>query len=241
MKSGVKAILAVAAAMIFGAQAFAQVGIEAGYMNSMYSSKMNDADKASKSDPLNGFYAGVNDNINIVAGLSIQPGLYYSFGTASKSEEILGFKNTYSETEHNLNVPVNVKYTFNIIPSVLNISIFVGPTFSLGLASQDKLSISGEFAGTAFDGTLKYDNYTGKIKSDNISEELQNTLNGYMPESSMSRFDIMLGGGIGVGLFKFLNVKAGYDYGLLNRYKGDMAKNASLNRSQFYVALGINF
>lgn len=144
-------------------------------------------------------------------------------------------------TEHNLNVPVDVKYTFNIIPSVLNISIFVGPTFSLGLASQDKLSISGEFAGIAFDGTLKYDNYTGKIKSDNISEELQNTLNGYMPESSMSRFDIMLGGGIGVGLFKFLNVKAGYDYGLLNRYKGDMAKNASLNRSQFYVALGINF
>ena len=57
----------------------------------------------------------------------------------------------------------------------------------------------------------------------------------------MSRFDVMIGGGVGIDLFKFLTVKAGYDYGLLNRLKGDIAQTSSMNRSQFYVAVGINF
>ena len=81
----------------------------------------------------------------------------------------------------------------------------------------------------------------GKIFLEGLPEGSEGSLNGQLPGYTMSRFDVMIGGGVGIDLFKFLTVKAGYDYGLLNRLKGDAAQTSSLNRSQFYVALGINF
>ena len=83
--------------------------------------------------------------------------------------------------------------------------------------------------------------YSGKIKTEGLPEGSEGSLSGQLPSSVMSRFDVMIGGGVGIDLFKFLTVKAGYDYGLLNRLKGDIAQTSSMNRSQFYVALGINF
>ena len=49
----------------------------------------------------------------------------------------------------------------------------------------------------------------------------------------------MLGGGVGLQVVRFLDIKVGYDYGLVNRLKGTLAENATANRGQFYVGVGI--
>lgn len=236
-----KRIIVIFAAMVFAAiQMNAQVSIEAGYLNTMYSSKAFDSNEKENMKPFDGFTVGVNDDIRLVAGLSIQPGLYYSYGTIRENKEVLGLNPKFVTTEHNLSIPVNIKYSFKVLP-ILNIYVYAGPTFFLGVASENAVNISGKIAGMDVSGEFRYNNYSGKIHSDNLSDELQEKINGYMPESNLSRFDVLVGGGIGVDLFKFLTVKGGYDYGLVNRYKGDAAKNAFLNRSQFYISIGFKF
>lgn len=223
-----------------GLNANAQIGIDFGYMGSSYRSVNKGTDNVTTSDPLNGFYLGVTDDIRLVAGLSIQPGLSYSFLTSSEKQEVAGFKLSGSTNEHNLNIPVHIKYTFDILP-VLGIYVFGGPSFNIGLASNECFNISGSLLGTEIDGKLSYDNYTGKIKSKNLSEDIQNKINDYMPQSRMTRFDVLLGGGLGVNLFKFLTVRGGYDYGMINRYKGENKEQFKVNRSQFYVSVGFRF
>ena len=218
----------------------AQIGVDFGYMGSSYRSTSQGSDNVATTDPLNGFYVGVTDDIKLVAGLSIQPGLSYSFLTSSEKQEVAGFKFSGSTNEHNLNIPVHLKYTFNILP-ILGIYVFGGPSFNIGLASNESFDISGSLLGTEINGKISYDNYTGKISSENISDDIRNQVNNYMPQSRMSRFDVLLGGGLGINLFKFLSVRGGYDYGMLNRYKGESKDQFNINRSQFYVSVGFRF
>ena len=238
MKTFQKIMIAAIAVAFVSAELSAKSGIEVGYLNTMYNLKA--AGDTESADPLNGFYAGFTNDIKLIAGLSIQPGLYYSYGEHKDlDEEVGGISFTGTQSEHNLNIPINVKYSFGILP-ILKIHVFVGPTLSVGLASSYNMRLNGDFMGQTLDGNVRYSNYTGKFKSNNLSEEVETAINSAMPASSMSRFDVMIGGGIGIDLFKFLTVKGGYDYGLVNRYKGDVA-GAALHRSQFYVALGIHF
>ena len=57
----------------------------------------------------------------------------------------------------------------------------------------------------------------------------------------MNRFDVLMGGGVGVNIIKFVTVKGGFDYGLLNRLKGDLANAGKLNRMQYYISVGLTF
>lgn len=66
-------------------------------------------------------------------------------------------------------------------------------------------------------------------------------INEYMPDSRMNRFDVLMGGGVGLNFINFITVKGGVDYGLLNRFKGDLAETGTMNRLQFYVSVGIMF
>ena len=151
------------------------------------------------------------------------------------------FNITGSYTEHMLNIPIQVKYTFDIIPA-FGVYVFAGPTLSLGLAATTKLSVSGSIAGNTLEGNLKYNAYTNKLKSDNIPDEYVNLVNQYLPQDRvMNRFDVLMGGGVGVNIIKFVTVKGGFDYGLLNRLKGDLANAGKLNRMQYYISVGLTF
>ena len=57
----------------------------------------------------------------------------------------------------------------------------------------------------------------------------------------MNHFVVLMGGGIGLNLVKFVTVKGGFDYGLLNRFNEDMADAGTLNRMQFYISVGVMF
>lgn len=219
----------------------AKSGVDLGYLNSSYRSKA-EGSGVSRSEPMNGFFVGVANDIRLFAGLSIQPGLYYSYLNSSGSEEEIGFKVSDSYTEHMLSVPIHFKYTFDIVP-MFGINIFVGPTLSFGLAANNKMTVTGDVAGNNVNGSVTYNAYSGKFRSENlsgISDQIIETINRNMPQNRMNRFDVLMGGGVGLDLLRFITVKGGFDYGLMNRLKDDDG-GSSLNRLQYYISIGVRF
>lgn len=219
----------------------AKSGVDLGYLNSSYRSKA-EGSGVSRSEPMNGFFVGVANDIRLFAGLSIQPGLYYSYLNSSGSEEEIGFKVSDSYTEHMLSVPIHFKYTFDIVP-MFGINIFVGPTLSFGLAANNKMTVTGDVAGNNVNGSVTYNAYSGKFRSENlsgISDQIIETINRNMPQNRMNRFDVLMGGGVGLDLLRFITVKGGFDYGLMNRLKDDDS-GSSLNRLQYYISIGVRF
>jgi hypothetical protein len=51
----------------------------------------------------------------------------------------------------------------------------------------------------------------------------------------------MLGASIGADFFEVLEVRFGYDWGLINRYKKEMAQDLRMRRGQFNLSVAIRF
>lgn len=229
------AVIAVAVAAA-SSDAFAQFGVNIGYMTSNTRPALAGID--AHNSRTNGFTVGIDSELKLIGNfLSIQPGLYYQHLLASEDiAEIAGLaaKNTYSDFF--LAVPIHFKLGFNIIPDrMLRLYVFAGPTFEIGLKSADKISLSGR----DISGEVSYNYYTGAFKTS--STELDNLVASYFPEGEKlyGRFDVMLGGGIGLQVIKFLDIKVGYDYGMIDRYRTDVEGRQPANRGQFYVGVGI--
>ena len=188
--------LMAASLMLLGTQAFAQISVNAGYLNSAQSFNNSDV----KSINSNGAYAGVSVNLPLAGGFGIAPGLYYSMITNKdgSSGSILGIPVSVSSTfmEHAINVPLYLNYNLNLA-SDSNFFIFAGPTAQYGLSSTTKL------AGGVGDSSAdkKYDNYDNE---------------------NYNRFNVYLGGGVGFQV-SAIQITVGYDYGLMNLYKGENA------------------
>lgn len=229
--------VAILAAFAFASgEAFAQFGIEAGFVNSRYTQKSGD--NKVTDDPLNGFNVGLNYDINIVKGLSIQPGISYTFLTdKEQSENIANIQKGKMTVEHYLNVPIRIQYSVEVLRG-LKIYAFTGPTFSVGLAGKKNYSVEGSILGASINGDYSYDYFSGKVSSDNISKDVLDKINtGNFP--TYNRFDILYGVGAGVTLFDIIEVKGGYDWGLLNRLKD--TDDARMSRNQFFVSVAFRF
>ena len=209
-------IFVLAAAMLLAVDAKAQLGIGVGYNYLNTTERLADE---SDDESLDGFYVEATYDLNFLDAewgtLGLQPALRYTFGGEVESERILGVNVKASFTEHYLDIPVNVKYGYDVLPSKLKIYAFAGPVFSLGLSSV--MSISGD---------------NSKVKT-NLYEE-----------SDYGRFDLKLGLGAGVTVAEKFNVKLGYNIGLLNRYTGEQVRNDYKYRRHtgvFYIGVGFNF
>ena len=208
--------LIAAAAMFLAVEANAQIGVGLGYNLLTTTTTMADE---SEDDSLNGFYLEATYDINFLnrnwGSLGLQPGFRYTFAGESDSDEVAGVKTNASFTEHYLDVPVNVKYSYEIIPTTLKAYAFAGPVFSLGLASNLKAG--------AGDTSVKTNNYK---------------------DTEYGRFDIKFGLGAGVTLAEKLNVKLGYNIGMLNRYTGEQIRKDYKYKTHtgvFYLGVGFNF
>ena len=203
------------AAMFFAVDAYAQLGVGVGYNLLNTTQKLADE---SDDESLNGFYVEATYDFNFLeakwGSLGIQPGLRYSFAGETESEQMPGLTTRASLTEHYLDIPVNVKYSYDIMPSTLKAYAFAGPVFSCGLASSLKVK--------ANDSSVKTNNYK---------------------DTEYGRFDIKLGLGAGVTLMEKFDVKLGYNIGLLNRYTGEQIDNfkSKTHTGVFYVGVGFNF
>ena len=191
MKKGY--LIIAAAVMFFAVEANAQIGIGVGY------NMLNNIQKAldeDESGALNGFYVEATYDINFLersrGELGLQPGLRFSYAGNHESEEALGVKAKASENETYLDIPVLVKYSYDL--DAVKLSAFAGPVLSCGLSSVAKVSVN--------DNTTKASNYGD--------------------ESVYGRFDVKLGLGIGAAFMDKFNAKLGYNVGLLNRYTGNL-------------------
>lgn len=206
-------ILSAAMMLLAGTSAFAQLSVGAGYVNSVDYTKIGN--ESTKSTTGNGFYAGVSYTAPLPAGFSFTPGLYYEFLTADVAAGNSLFVIGGRETEHYINVPLDFSYGFDLSRD-LHFFVFAGPTVNVGLASTTKVSAA----------------------SAGISAQI-GVINNY-DGNDYGRFDIMLGGGIGLEFRKNFRVNIGYDFGLLNRYTGK-ASNNSLHSNRLAAGLAFIF
>ena len=208
MKKILSTLLA-ASLMLLGTQAFAQMSVNAGYLNSTLKS-------ANTTSNANGAYAGVSFNIPLAGGIGIAPGVYYSM-IGSKSSDggsIFGVNISGSNTfmEHAVNVPVYLNYAIELAHDT-KVFLYGGPTLQYGLASTVKLDGS---VGSA-SGSRTYNNYD---------------------YDDFNRMNVYLGGGMGFQI-SALQITVGYDYGMMNQYKGDNATKC--HRSNLKLGVGFCF
>ena len=64
----------------------------------------------------------------------------YAYQNASNRFQQAGLQVVSDRNEHYLDIPVNVKYGYDVLPSKLKIFAFAGPVFSFGLSSVTSAS-----------------------------------------------------------------------------------------------------
>ena len=121
----------VGAMMLMGTNAFAQLSVGGGYINSTETSTytVGNTSTSSKAD-LNGFYVGGQYNIKLVKGLGVAPGLYFSGLFGKRTDNYYITTGEAKFTELSINVPVNVNYTFELGRD-FNLIAYAGPNFDM--------------------------------------------------------------------------------------------------------------
>lgn len=185
-----KKLIVVAAAMLLAcATSFAQFNVNLGYANS---TEYYRSGSERLSMRLNGFTVGVGYSLELADDFYFTPALNYMFVGATDTNMLVGpISLRGSVTEHYINVPLILSYDFPLSGGS-KFFLFAGPTASIGLASNTKL-------------VANVGPYKGDERVDNYGD------------NEYRRFDIMLGGGIGIKLSDTYLFKVGYDFGLLNR------------------------
>lgn len=205
--NNMKRIILTLAALAIAASSFAQINLGAGYTNN--------AQKLESNDPsvTNGFYVEGSYNLPVVGGLSIVPGVRYTFiGSKNAKDAFGGFVGGQIElAEHYVAIPVMAQYALGLGSSA-KLLVFAGPTFDLGLASTTKVAAS--IAGVS--GSTSKDNYdnTDYLKS-----------------------NVLVGGGVGIQIGR-IQIKGAYDFGLFNRLDND---SVALKDSQIRAGVAFLF
>lgn len=159
-----------------------------------------------------GFYVGVNNAIGNLGPFKVTPGVFLEYATSSSSVDYFGIAGASGKaTEVYLDIPVHLSYSVNV--EGVKMFAFAGPMFSVGLVSdiESNASILGHSTGST-------------------------TIDQYAGNENYGRFDLMVGGGVGVDI-NVLRLTLGYHYGLADRDSGA----ADLHRSNFNIGLAFLF
>ncbi len=218
-----KKFIAIAAALVlFGTQAFAQLSVGAGYLNSTEIDKVQTNDGTKKyTQDLNGFYAGANYTFGLdalVDGLAITPGAYASmlFGVNKDNSNT-----TYQDLT--VNIPVNISYGYNLT-SDFKLMAFAGPIFQIGIINKSVTKTSNQ--------TVTVNNF----QEQKVGAELGGIDVTILSTPARERFNILLGGGLGFEVNEQIAVLVGYNHSLMNYWK---IKDNKFSRSQ--ITVGVNF
>lgn len=206
-----KKVLILVAALFVGIQAHAQLQADGGYQHIFEIARQGDQ---SETDGWDGLFVGARYNIrlsSLVDGLSVQPGLNFSFAWSGNSN----IKNVYARNIA-INIPVHVAYTY-AVTSDFKVIGFAGPTLQFGLLNQ------------VVNKTDNPTTYTNLYK--------QYTVAG-TTVAARTPFNFYLGLGAGFVLLERFTLNAGIDFGLLNLTTGTGYK---INWNVLKVGVGYIF
>lgn len=200
-------IMMAACALMLAVGAKAQVGVQAGYSNSM---------DASNNSNIYGFHAGPVGEISLQGPLSLQYGLFYNYLTNSSETTLLGSTTKVTTVAHAIDLPVRVAFSFPLADG-LSVFAFGGPNFNYAISNKTDAVTSGIINLTVEGSNL----YT---LEDNNNDKIYNP------------FDVQLGIGGGLK-FNEVSVRISYDWGITDRDRRDNAiwKNNDLKISLAYT------
>lgn len=143
------AFAAVATAMLFaGNKANAQLGINLGYAPTTFSTTIETGAGDIETDhDMNGFFVGVNYNINLTGDLNVSVGADFRLNTKSDESTTLGITTKTTDKQTLIDIPVLFNYGLSLTNDI-RVAAFVGPTFSLALSGETKTTI-GSTEGTS--------------------------------------------------------------------------------------------
>ena len=246
-------------AMAFASNSDAQISVGFGYANKSINNKnvaMEDDTRGyqkGEATNLRGFYVEGTYNwdfYNTESGvLSLQPGIRYYYMTSLKSKLSLktdegNVKSKRRFNDHLLDIPVNVKYSYDLAPGSVKAYAFAGPVLSFGLLAAEKSRQIVKVDGEIQDGSYKSvtNSYTGRTKTrtwtDGEWEKSEDTSGDHM-----SMFDLKLGLGLGLQVMEKIDVKFGYNIGLLNRttVKADEDTKYKAHSNILWFGIAYNF
>lgn len=237
-------IVAVAVSVLFvsAADASAQFKIGFGYSlaDNIQRSKIGDNDP--DRDTYHGFLVNAVYDWEFLYGswgnFGMMTGLNYEYLTDGQRTKLKNFNARILLEEHYIDIPVMFKYGYDCVPGIVGVYVMAGPTFSFGVASRTEWYVSGKEGKNEIDGNIKYNNYTGKVTSNRVPDYIVPLTQGM---TDYGWFDVKLGIGAGIDLFDAVEIKFGYNWGLVNRYKGDTAKIIDRKSNQFYLTLSYCF
>ena len=213
-----KVFAILAATVLFAGMASAQLGINVGYAPQTYKTTYTSGSTSTTSSMnLNGFFAGVNYNINLTGDLGVSLGANYrqNFGTDNDGLGI-GIAGATVENKHSqslVDVPILFNYGLKLTDA-LKLSVFVGPTVSFALAGNTHSTVTTTVLGVS-----------STTESDN---------DWYGDNSNRKKLDIS--GTVGVNVqYNAFRLFGGYNMGFLNLTDAD---NTKVKASNWFVGIG---
>lgn len=212
-------IVIAAAMMLIGTNASAQFSASVGYTNSQTKFRVAGFNVAKPS--MNGVYAGLTYNIPVadagIGTVGVAPGLYFAY-LMKPETNLYVVKGNISESY--LDVPVDFNFTMPVADGIKFI-LFAGPTFSVGTTSN-----------------INVTTVANKDISDSIIGSKNDLYDGLISQYfNYQRFDVLLGGGIGLDFEDMIRVTIGYDAGMLNRG----GNTVNIRRNQLHIGLAYLF
>ena len=227
-------------------QFFKGVGLTFGYANSNYRTVDLATDEPTATALLHGFTAGLTKDFTLLRhALYFQTGVNYIYQNDSRNETVkepltnLALRLVGDREEHHVAIPIRLKYDVHVADNV-GLTFDAGPTLMMGLSS--KYIYRARYSEDSI-ASVEYNLYNTKMKASGESAFLAGWMSqsGMYPHGRIGRGDVMLGGSVGAHFFHILEVRLGYDYGLINRYRKDIADIYSMHRGQFTLSAGIRF
>lgn len=125
---------AVIAAMTLTTNADAQISVSAGYNLISHTTKIKGGESTSTPQQLSGIFINGSYCYELMTEewgvLSVEPGLTWSFGSTKIANQDVGRAISGSREkrrEHYLDLPINARYDYDLMPGKVKLSGFAGP------------------------------------------------------------------------------------------------------------------
>jgi len=240
---------------------FAQFSIGAGWTMINHAYKYTyDSDQTMEeyTQTYHGFSITVMYDCSVASGkwgnVILQPGMMYSMFTKK-------FSTVYTYNEQLIDLPISLKYSYEFQPDVFGVYLFAGPVLSFGIHAKEtyRMVVPPEESeeGRYYIRTVRQNLYNGEIiykrlylNGDKITARynpgLLDPIRNDMSDVRMKKFDLKIGVGIGLTIIDVIDLRFGYNVGMLKIWDGTFEDgedtvHESMKSDVLYCGLAFRF